>query len=73
MRIHNGSEQVICVGDTLRGEPKHKAMILEPGQAIDISDLLERVVVEFATTPGGLRMAIHEEALLYRANGATFH
>lgn len=64
MLIKNGSKHVIAVSDTLEGAVKSKAHILQPGQALRVREILPNVIVEFATTPDGLRCAIREEGII---------
>lgn len=61
MIIHNGSDQTICVGDTLIGPPRDKAMAMPPGASLRIEELLPNLRLHFVTTPDGLRLAIYEE------------
>ena len=69
MLIHNRSDQVICVGDTLEGPPGNKAMIMQPGASLNIEDTLPYLRITFATTADGLRVAIKEELIVLPASG----
>lgn len=64
MYIKNGSNQKICVGDTLVGPPRDKRMVLKPGEELVIQGVAEHISIAFVTTPDGLRVAIKEEGLI---------
>lgn len=64
MIIKNGSGVRIAFSTTLEGAIPHKRNILASGQALEIPSFLPNLIVEFVSTPDGLRCAIREEGLL---------
>lgn len=69
MLIENKSKETICVGETLEGPPRHKAMIMAPGAGLHIEEVLPGLHVVFVTTPGGLRVAFKQEGLIVPGGG----